>query len=169
MPVASSLCVTPMPPRITRKSTRPRASDRPMVDTVQPHGLIQFRNRLASSLLTKMQLLRWNNPGHHTTRASSMVKGAECREINLRIRRREKNVLDIPLYRSGHSAQNAAHAASSAKNLAKERIAFSLSSRRPRSSSWLSRFSYKSLPKTSVSREPRKSYLRLISLRRSVR
>ena len=58
---------------------------------------------LASSLLTKMQLLRWNNPGHHTTRASSMVKGAECREINLRIRRREKNVLDIPLYRPGHS------------------------------------------------------------------
>ena len=32
-----------------------------------------------------------------------MVKGAECREINLRIRRREKNVLDIPLYRTGHS------------------------------------------------------------------
>ncbi len=25
-----------------------------------------------------------------------MVRGAECREINLRIRRREKNVLDIP-------------------------------------------------------------------------
>jgi len=40
-----------------------------MVDTVQPHGLIQFRNWLASSLLTKMQLLRSNNPGarHHTS------------------------------------------------------------------------------------------------------
>ena len=73
-----------------------------MVDTVQPHGLIQFRNGLASSLLTKMQLLRWNNPGHDTTPASSMVRGAECREINLRIRRREKNVLDIPFYRPGH-------------------------------------------------------------------
>jgi hypothetical protein len=30
-----------------------------------------------------------------------MVRGAGCREINLRIRRREKNVLDIPFYRSG--------------------------------------------------------------------
>jgi hypothetical protein len=30
-----------------------------------------------------------------------MVRGAGCHEINLRIRRREKNVLDIPFYRSG--------------------------------------------------------------------
>jgi hypothetical protein len=36
-----------------------------------------------------------------TRRASSMVRGAGCREINLRIRRREKNVLDILFYRSG--------------------------------------------------------------------
>ena len=35
-----------------------------------------------------------------------MVRGAGCRAINLRIRRREKNVLDIPFYRSGDSAQN---------------------------------------------------------------
>jgi hypothetical protein len=28
------------------------------------------------------------------------VRGAGCREINLRIRRREKNVLDIPFYRA---------------------------------------------------------------------
>jgi hypothetical protein len=28
------------------------------------------------------------------------VRGAGCREINLRIRRREKNVLDILFYRS---------------------------------------------------------------------
>src|ERR1700675_3348077 len=48
----------------------------------------------------KMQLLRWNNPGHDTRRASSMVRGAGCRELNPRLRRREKNVLDIPLYRS---------------------------------------------------------------------
>src|ERR1039458_3941365 len=50
-----------------------------------------------------MQLLRWNNPGHETTRASSMLRGAGCRELNPRVRRREKNVLDIPFYRSGHS------------------------------------------------------------------
>src|SRR5260370_6570329 len=49
-----------------------------------------------------MPLLRWSNPGHDTRRASSLVRGAECREINLRIRRREKNVLDIPFYRPGH-------------------------------------------------------------------
>src|SRR4029077_17130609 len=48
-----------------------------------------------------MPLLRWRNPGHDTRRASSMVRGAGCREINLRVRRREKNVLDIPFYRSG--------------------------------------------------------------------
>src|SRR5438067_11247903 len=47
-----------------------------------------------------MQLLRWNNPGQDTRRAS-MVRGAGCREINPRLRRREKNVLDIPFYRSG--------------------------------------------------------------------
>jgi len=34
-----------------------------------------------------------------------MVRGARCREINLRIRRREKNVLDIPFYKSGDYAQ----------------------------------------------------------------
>jgi hypothetical protein len=51
------------------------------------------------------------------------------------------------------SAQNAGQAASSAKNLAKERIGFSLSSRKPRSSSSRSRPSCKSLPNTCVSRE----------------
>ena len=33
-----------------------------------------------------------------------MVRGAGCREPNPRLRRREKNVLDIPLYRPGHNA-----------------------------------------------------------------
>ena len=35
-----------------------------------------------------------------------MVRGAGCREPNPRLRRREKNVLDIPLYRPGHFTQN---------------------------------------------------------------
>src|SRR4029077_9186889 len=56
---------------------------------------------------------------------------------------------------TGDSAQNADQAASSAKNLAKERIGFSLSSRKPCSSSSRSRFSYKSLPNTCVSCEYR--------------
>src|SRR6266849_6544026 len=53
-----------------------------------------------------MQLLRWSNPGHNTTGASSMVRGAGCREPNPRIPRREKNVLDMPSYRSGDYTQN---------------------------------------------------------------
>jgi hypothetical protein len=45
--------------------------------------------------------------GNHTRRAPSMVREAGCREPNSRLRRREKNVLDISFYRSGHrSAQN---------------------------------------------------------------
>jgi hypothetical protein len=35
-----------------------------------------------------------------------MLRGAGCREPNPRLRRREKNVLDIPLYRTGHSVNN---------------------------------------------------------------
>ncbi len=55
-----------------------------------------------SSLLRKMPLLRWSNPGHDTRPASSLVRGAGCRKISLRIRWWEKIVLDIPFYRSGH-------------------------------------------------------------------
>ena len=43
-----------------------------------------------------------------------MVRGAGCREPNSRLRRREKNVLDIPLYRSGHYTQNPRTASMSA-------------------------------------------------------
>src|SRR5438876_7132784 len=79
---------------------RPRVADRTMVDTVQPRVLASFGNRSASSLLMKMQLLRWNNaeptPGPDTRPASSMVAGTGCRGENPRLRRREKNVLDIP-------------------------------------------------------------------------
>src|ERR1039458_5305456 len=48
-----------------------------------------------------MQLLRWNNPGERHQTASSLVRGAGCRGPTPRLRRREKNVLDMPLYRSG--------------------------------------------------------------------
>jgi len=74
-----------------------------MVDTVQPRGLIQFRNWLASSLLTRCSCWDGITQGHDTTRASSMVRGAGCREPNPRLRRREKNVLDIPLYRPANA------------------------------------------------------------------
>ena len=61
---------------------------------------------IRTSLLRKMPLLRWSNPGHDTRRASSLVRGAGSRELNSRLRRREKNVLDIPFYRPGHYTQN---------------------------------------------------------------
>ena len=67
VPVALSLCVNPMPSRITRKSTRPRVADRTMVDTVQPRVLASFRNRSALSLLMNMQLLRWSKAKPETT------------------------------------------------------------------------------------------------------
>jgi hypothetical protein len=72
-----------------------------MVDTIQPHGLTAFETDRRRRYYVKMPLLRWSNPGHDTRRASSLVRGAGCREIDLHIRRREKNVLDIPFYRSG--------------------------------------------------------------------
>src|ERR1700704_3334139 len=60
-----------MPSRTTRKSNRPRASDRTMVDTpIQPQRLPVSETRSASSLLKKMHLLRWNN-------MSTQVRGAQ--------------------------------------------------------------------------------------------
>ena len=60
-------------------------------------------------------------------------------------------------------------AASSDESLAQEWMAFILSSRKPRSSCSLIRRSDKSLPKTCVRVEERKSYLRSMSLRRWVK
>ncbi len=101
--VALSLCVNPMPSRITRKSTRPRVADRTMVDTVQPRVLASFRNRSALSLLMNMQLLRWSKAKPETTgqdtrleRHSYRTRDWMPRTLNPRFRRREKNVLDIP-------------------------------------------------------------------------
>src|ERR1700686_276419 len=87
------------PLRTTRKSTRPRASDRSMVATIQPHGLMRFEIGVVATkedAATAMGTTQVQD----TRRASSMVRGTGCRETNLRVRRREKNVLDIPFYRS---------------------------------------------------------------------
>jgi hypothetical protein len=56
--------------------------------------------------------------------------------------------LDMPFYRSGVSAQNPRQAASSDRTLAQELITFTLSSRKPRSSSRVIRRSHKRLPNT---------------------
>src|SRR5882762_1008774 len=56
-------------------------------------------------------------------------------------------------------------AALSPRNLAKERIEFILSSRSPRRSSSLIRFSHKSLPNTSINRELRsRTYIDLFTM-----
>jgi hypothetical protein len=69
--MALSLCEIPMPSRTTRKSTRPRASDRSMVATPHNHnGLPRFQDPLGVVATNKkMQLLRWNTSGHNATRA----------------------------------------------------------------------------------------------------
>src|SRR6476661_4304444 len=99
-----------MPPRITRKSTRPRASDRPMVDTVQPQGLLSFRNPIdvvatnedAAAEMEQRQTI----PGADTRPASSTTERGWMSRNLPAFRSREKYFLDIPFYRPGHSAQN---------------------------------------------------------------
>src|SRR5467141_1048230 len=56
-----SLLINYMPPRITRKSYRPRASDRTMVDNVQPRSLSCFRIRKRRHE-NRMDLRRANTP-----------------------------------------------------------------------------------------------------------
>ena len=75
-----------------------------MVDTVQPHGLLSFRNRSASSLLSEDAAAEMEqhktNQGHDTRQASSTVRGLDVAK-NPAFRSREKNFLDIPFYRPG--------------------------------------------------------------------
>src|SRR6185503_12707249 len=66
VPMVPSLCVIPMPPRITRESIRPRASDRSMVDTVQPHGLIRFETDRRRPYQRRCYCLDGITQGHDT-------------------------------------------------------------------------------------------------------
>lgn len=71
--------------------------------------------------------------------------------------------------KTGDCAQNRSQATSSARNCAKERIFSTLSLLNPCRSSSSSRFSYNSLPKTSLTREFRNWYFWSMSLRRRVK
>ena len=74
-----------------------------MVDTVQPHGLFSFETRLGVVATNEDELRDGTtqpNQGHDTDERLLWLRGAGCRESNPRLRRREKNVLDIPFYRS---------------------------------------------------------------------
>src|SRR5438128_9945251 len=100
-----------MPSRTTRKSTRPGASDRSMVDTVQPPGLASFRDRSASPRLedraTKMgNRLNVSHGGTPRTKRLSSLTGLEVKQFFSTSGRGRSIYLDIPLYRSADSAQN---------------------------------------------------------------
>jgi len=105
VPPAPSLCDNSMPPRITRKSRRPRASDRTMVDTVQPERLLSFANRLASSHYRKPCRRR---RGEVRSTAERVVRrtGLEVKELSSGHGRSVS--LDIPLYRTAHYTSNPA-------------------------------------------------------------
>src|SRR5258708_3779313 len=93
-----------MPPRITRNSDRPRASNRTMVDTQIPGPLAKFKTRLASS---PPEDESHGNDKQAKTNLSSKSEGhahrqwAGSRDKNLlAVRSRENFFLDIPFYRT---------------------------------------------------------------------
>jgi hypothetical protein len=101
-PLALSLRVIPIPSRITRKSTRPRASDRSMC--CQPgnrHGLSASETDRHRRYSIRMQP-RWTmQDPRHDPNTSPHVQGAGRQGNLFSFRSRHKNVLDIPSYRSG--------------------------------------------------------------------
>src|SRR5437870_13122970 len=99
-----------MPSRTTRKSTRPGASDRSMVDTVQPPGLASFRDRSASPRLedraTKMGNRLNVSHGAPQNQASFIVDRAGSQEKFLSSGRGRNIFLDIPFFRPSDFTQN---------------------------------------------------------------
>src|SRR5260370_23886628 len=85
-----------MPLRTSRKSTRPRASDRSMVATIQPYGLMRFETDRRRRYYRRCSYCDGTTRARTPDERLPWLRGAGGREINLRIRRREKNVLDIP-------------------------------------------------------------------------
>jgi len=97
-PLALSLRVTPIPSRTTQKSTRPRASDRPMC--CQPgnrHGLPASEIDRRRHYSIKMHEMEARNPTQHLVSRT----GAERQGNIFSFQSREKNVLDFSSYRPG--------------------------------------------------------------------
>src|SRR6201981_1410699 len=95
-PLALSLRVTPIPSRTTKKSTRPRASDRPMC--CQPgnrHGLSASEIDRRRHYSIKMHEMGARN----TTQHGVSHTGAERQGNIFSFQSREKNVLDLSSYR----------------------------------------------------------------------
>ncbi len=75
-----------------------------MVDTRTTAGLCRFQKPIGvvapnEDAAADIEQRRANPRARHQT-SVSMVTGAGCRGENPRLRRREKNVLDSPFYRS---------------------------------------------------------------------
>src|ERR1051325_4939676 len=82
-----------MPPRITRNSYRPRASDRTMVDTESPTALAALANPTASHRPRR----------NHENGLTKLHQGSTVGWISrntLDLRSEEKFFLDIPFYRT---------------------------------------------------------------------
>lgn len=91
-----------MPPRITRKSTRPRVSDRTMVATEQPYCL-SVSGVARRSCCQDSEPVKWNTPAIAGTTPEKPLIGEVAGNggPDPQLRRREKNVLDFPFYRTG--------------------------------------------------------------------
>src|SRR5260370_31157896 len=83
------------------------------VDTVQATSACQFQKPIGvvatneHAAAEMEQSKTRNHRARHKTRASLLSdKGLDAANHNPRFRRREKNVLDIPSYRTGDSAHN---------------------------------------------------------------
>jgi|SRR5580698_1167518 hypothetical protein len=87
-----------MPPRITRNSDRPRASDRTMVDTPRPGPLAQFEDPIGVATTQEGQ----THPSKTSrTRAGALtVQWAGSRERISLSGRGRTFFLDIPFYRT---------------------------------------------------------------------
>ena len=107
MPIAPSLCVIPMPPRTTRKSI----GHEPQIDPwLTPYNRRAFSvSELIGVVVTKedaaAEMEQPKPRARHHTSVFQWREGWMARTIP-RPRWREKNVLDIPFYRSGHYTQN---------------------------------------------------------------
>src|SRR5882762_4130614 len=101
---APSLPFHAMPPRFTRNSDRPRASDRTLVDTEDTRTrLPSFQTRLASSSSAD-EPQGWQTSQSKTPRANRGAHSqqwAGSRDQNpLALRSRRNFFLDIPFYRT---------------------------------------------------------------------
>jgi len=113
VPVAPSLRVNPMPPRITQESHRPRVSDRTMVDIVCTTAQACLVSRSIGVVATRTERATGMNKKPKSTKpvrglSESSVfhrrQGLEVKQRFFASGRGTNILLDIPLYRTGDAA-----------------------------------------------------------------